>query len=322
MSTAAATPDLDGLVLPEELERALAERVAGVRRTALPFPGTYDSCVLEVTLASGRETRLFLKDLASCPDFKADRAGRRARELSVYRDVLSGADLGTARFYGCPGDRWLLLEYVEGLPVKYCDIPDWHHSVRWLGRMHATLAGRIDELRQSSRLPVNGERGSWEIAAKAMRSVHQFSPSYERRLARALHRWYVAVEAMTEGPLTLVHGAYRPEEVLIQKTSRGPRVCPVDWENAALGSTLVDFANFTEGFEGNELDLLFDRYREEAATHGWETPVGERARFAMACHRLQKNLTRLAHAAPRGYPSAEVEQLLRGVEQMAAATLD
>jgi aminoglycoside phosphotransferase (APT) family kinase protein len=159
------------------------------------------------------------------------------------------------------------------------------------------------------------------MAARALRSVREFSDGYEGRLARALRRWDVAAEAMAEGPLTLVHSAYRPAEILIADAGDEPRVCPVDWELASIGSTLFDFANFTDGFEGDELDSLFASYRDEAARHGWHVPGGDRARFVSDCHRLYKHLTLLSHSFPRRYPLDEVESILAGFEREAAATL-
>jgi hypothetical protein len=308
-------------MLDEELGRMLDEPVSQVRRRDRIFPGSYESCVLEVELESGRQTRLFLKDLGSCPEFKLDREARRERELFMYRDVLPGQALGTARFYGSIENRWLFLEYVDGMPVRYCDIPDWYRAVRWLGRMHGALAGRVAELRRSSPLGRADEAAQWDIAGRALRSMYEFSPAYERRLARALRRWDVAVEAIAAGPLTLVHSAYRPAEVLIEENAEEPRVCPVDWEHAAIGSTLYDFASLTDGFEDRQLDAFLEAYRDEAARHGWKAPGGERARFVIDCHRLHKHLTLLCHAFPRGYPADRAEAILAGVERMAATTL-
>jgi hypothetical protein len=316
-----AVADGLGTVLDRELGRILEEPVAAVRPRERRFPGAYESCVLEVELESGRAVELFLKDLGSCPDFKDDRRARRERELFMYRDVLAGAQLGTARYYGCVDDRWLFLEFVDGIPVRYCDMPDWHRVVRWLGRMQGAFAGRIGELRASGRLGVRDTAAFREMAARALRSVREFSDGYEGRLARALGRWDDAADAMAEGPPTLVHSAYRPAEVLIADAGGEPRVCPVDWELAAIGSTLFDFANFTDGFEGDELDSLLGAYRDEAALHGWRVPDGDRARFVIECHRLYKHLTLLSHAFPRRYPLDEVEAILAGFEREAAATL-
>jgi hypothetical protein len=308
-------------VVATGLDEILGDEVVDARRRERRFPGAYDSWVLEVDLVSGRGLTLFVKDLSSCPNFKDDRQARRERELFVYRHVLAGTDLGTARFYGCTEDGLLVLEYVDGMPVRYCDIPDWFRAVRWLGRMQGTLAGRIGELRGSGTLPVRDDGLYWDMARRALRSVSEFSVEYERRLSTALRRWDLAVEAMSEGPHTLVHSAYRPAEILICDGAEGRRICPVDWELAAIGSTLFDFSIFTDGFEGEELDALLEAYRGEASRHGWDVPDGARTHFVIDCHRIYKSVTLLSHSAPRGYPHDAVEGILAGVERMAAETL-
>lgn len=303
-----------------DLSALIGEPVAGAHRRERRFPGAYESWILDVELESGAELALFVKDLNSCPDFKDDRRERHERELFMYRDVLSSAELGTARFYGYSGGL-LVLEFVDGMPVRYCDIPHWLDAARWLGRMQAVFAPRAGELRASGRLAVYDSSFYRSAYGRARGSVSEFSSSLAERLDRALGNWDAAAEAMAGAPSTLVHSAYRPAEILTVGPPGGARICPVDWELAAVGSTLFDIAMLTDGFEGEELERFLEVHREAAAEHGWDVPTGAEARFVLDCHRIHKHLTLLAHASRRGYSAADTEAILTGVEAMAASAL-
>src|SRR5205814_2079494 len=65
------------------------------------------------------------------------------REIEVYRSVLAGAGLGTAKLYAADVERsWLVLEKVEGVELyQIGELDPWQRALRWLARMHDRFAG-------------------------------------------------------------------------------------------------------------------------------------------------------------------------------------
>jgi len=127
--------------------------IAEIRRSRFELSTSYDAYRVIVRLASGGEIRVFLKDFAFSLRTKNDPKQRREREVSVYRHLLGGAGLGTARYFGsvldeASGRLWLLVEYVDGTPVGYCDLGGcWAPAAEGLGRMHGYFAGQVNGLR-------------------------------------------------------------------------------------------------------------------------------------------------------------------------------
>ena len=139
------------------LREALAESIPGILRPDAgaaslkvePFHRStfYATYIVTICTGSSPERRVFLKDFGVYARPKgASMERRRDRELRIYRDVLSSAELGTAAYYGSAWDAreprfWLLLEYVDSTPLHDHRFDAWIEAARWLGRMHAPMAG-------------------------------------------------------------------------------------------------------------------------------------------------------------------------------------
>jgi len=58
-------------------------------------------------------------------------------------------------------------------------------------------------------------------------------------------------------PVTFIHGEYYASNILVPETAGKIRICPVDWEMAALGPGLMDLAALTAGkWRDEERDLI------------------------------------------------------------------
>src|SRR5262245_56840964 len=104
--------------------------VAGIERVRSADSSSYTSEVVTVRLAGGEAFRLFFKDFGSSRLAKDDPERHRDRELGVYRDLLAEADLGTAGYWGAVWDGsagrfWLLLEFVDAVPLSSCRFEWW-----------------------------------------------------------------------------------------------------------------------------------------------------------------------------------------------------
>ena len=72
------------------------------------------------------------------------------------------------------------------------------------------------------------------------------------------------VERLMEHRRTLVHGAFRPAQILVNAGTEPVRICPTDWEISAMGSCLYDLAALTDGFQDRELVPFLEHFLEAA----------------------------------------------------------
>jgi hypothetical protein len=317
-------PEASARPLRDFVEEALGGgRIRDVELRPPDRPGWYGSQIVTVTLCRGESVRLFLKDFGSYARAKEGMPERRERELLLYRDLLSRAGLGTARYVGSHWDDdaarfWLLLEYVEGLPVKHCEFRYWALAAAWLGRMHAWSAAH-PTLWTGRRVLLHRDAPFVEsTAAAALRSVHQISPGLGARLARAAGTYEPVTRAMQHSPRTLLHGAYLPAQILLDPSGEAPRVCPLDWELAGIGPCWYDLAFLADGFTGDRLDEVVEAYRREALALGFPVPDAEELEYQVACGRLLKTLQSLALAAGREYREKDVSRMVETAVQVAA----
>ena len=182
------------------------------------------------------------------------------REIETYQTFLAQHQeaLGTARCLGAVVDAdteryWLFLEKVPGDELyKIGEFSTWESVARWLARMHQKFASQIANpaspsphwLRYSAEYYRNWLRRAQESSQRTALS----HPSAVRRgIARIARHYDRVVERLTALPVTFLHGEFYASNVLIARGSNGLRVCPIDWEMAAVGSGLVDLAALVSG---------------------------------------------------------------------------
>jgi len=325
----AAAPVSDATALRACLEERVVPRLLGrrrpvtsVERTPALAAGSYESYVVSAGLAGERTLRLFLKDYGASRRPRRDRGARRERELGVYRELLPDAGLGTARHLGevwddDAGRHWLLLELVEGPLVRDLDFDRWIPPLEWLGRMHARFAGTWDGSPPPAFLASHGEGFFRKMADDALAAVERCAPRLGRRMALVRERFEQILSVLTAGPRTLVHGAFVPANV-IEASGEPSRICPVDWELAAVGSPFHDLACFCDGFERPTLDRMLVAYRRGARAGGLTLPADPEVRDAVDCFRLHRVMDWLAVAFDKSYPDEGIERLVRRGEALNA----
>jgi hypothetical protein len=322
----------DDAELRRFLERMLSEThaaasaIVGIDRARSEHSSTYEAQILTVRLDGGGELQLFLKDFGAFGHTKDQMTQRRWRELCVYRELLADANLGTARYYGSAWDDsrgrfWLLLEFVDGVQVRYCEFDQWVQAARWLGRMQAHFATRPIGPRERDFLVRHDAEFFGLTAELALRSLSQISARLQRRLEAVVKRYLGLVALMAAQPVTLVHGGYHPQNIVASGDPQSPRVCPTDWEEAALGCGFYDFAYFSDGFDPNRLAVLMDAYREAAADEGLRIATDREAAHLVGCFHVHKRLNTLAKAYERRFPYQSVQKLVGMVESAAAGVL-
>jgi Ser/Thr protein kinase RdoA (MazF antagonist) len=210
----------------------------------------------------------------------------------------------------------LLLELVPGNPVRQCTLDAWIAAAAWLGRLQGFFAGQSQRVRSRDLLLRYGAEFLWSQAERAARHVVGVSAPLAKQLSASLERYERAVPAMVGWPPTLVHGHYRPYNVLVDGTLEPPRVCPVDWERAGFGPPAYDFAYLAEGFDPQRLDLLGEAYRAEAARHALSVPDPEELSYLANAFRVHRMLSLLGSAVDRRFTDAEVSKLVTLVSQL------
>jgi hypothetical protein len=273
-----------------DLERALGERrgapvsIEALERRPCAYRTSFALEELDVALADGTRLRLMLKDLSRAGLHEEALAAKPKllyepmREIHVYRDLLDGAGLGTAEYHGSSIDPvrdrwWLFIENVVGDALwQIGEFEIWEETARWLARMHGSLGRRAASEGPLLRYDA-GLLGVWaERAAGFADDPGSPWSARERQQVRRLTARYGEVIAQL-GALapTFIHGEFYPSNVLVQRGGAKPRICPIDWEIAAVGPGLLDLAALSVGkWTGTERARLATAYRS-AAPPGAET---------------------------------------------------
>lgn len=330
MSASLATRT-DDVLMRQWLEPMLAlalsdgHAVRGIAWERFPLATSYAAHVATVTLASGRARRVFVKDFSSTVRPKDAPQQRREREVRVYRDLLDGAGLGTARYYGSLLDGslgwlWLMLEFVDGTPVGYCEIErSWAPAAGALGRLHGHFATHPGApLDGCDFLVQHTPEFFWSKAELASRAVTAIAPALLGDLEAIVERYAPVVDIMAAQPRTLIHGGCRSTNILVNVADDPSRACIIDWEEAAYGAPLYDLAYLLDGIEPPTLDPLLDAYRREALAYDIALPARREMAYVMDCFRLHMILLMLGQAVLKRYDAAAVAKLLAIGTRLAA----
>lgn len=248
------------------LDRTLSEhfgtphRVVGLERRHSIYQTSFPVEELEVSLDDGTSLQLVFKDLSEGALLKEARGVKPSflhnplREIEAYRTVLAPAGLG-AVYYGAVvdverGRYWLFLEQVPGVPLwQIGELSTWEQAASWLGAMHGRFEGDLDwegDAKHIQRYDADFYR-LWLERAQAFASEARSKSRARRSLKWLAERHERLVERLVELPVTFIHGEFYAGNVLIGEGTDSPRVCPIDWERAAIGPGLVDLAALTGG---------------------------------------------------------------------------
>jgi Phosphotransferase enzyme family len=233
-----------------------------LQRVPFAYSTSYALEHLSVVLTTGEEVKLIFKDSsreallagahAAKPSFLYD----PRREIETYRQILMPNALTTPICFGARVDAridryWLFIEYVPGWTLFEVEEVLWIEAARWVAALHARFktSDTLDRLAPTAHLLVY-DRSFFELwPPRALELVGRSSASkYQRQALRGIvDRYGVVVERLLSLPYTFVHGEYFASNVIIHTTPGGHRVCPIDWEMAAVGPGLIDLAALTAG---------------------------------------------------------------------------
>jgi aminoglycoside phosphotransferase (APT) family kinase protein len=162
--------------------------------------------------------------------------------------------LGTPHFFGSVVDTendrfWLFLERVAGRELyQVGDAGVWQDAARWLAHFHHQFSSSEalppHTVRRLVRLDEPYYRQWFERAAEFAGSEKGIRNESVCRLAAHAP---ALVEQLLELPVGLIHGEFYASNIIVADTNRDLRICPLDWERAAIGPGLIDLASLVAG---------------------------------------------------------------------------
>ena len=229
---------------------------------------------LAVRLTNGNSLILFLKyrHRGSGPDLQK---APLQREADVYRSLLKDLQFGTAQFYGLcnlNNDRreLLLLEFVRGRRLKKFKKEEvWLVVAKWLAHMHHHFFHRQDELYAVTSLYRHDSNFYWNWAYRASLSVSRISAKASVIMERILADYDKIATPLNNTLLTLLHGEFYCTNILLSHKNQKIRICPFDWETAAIGCGALDLSYLFRQSFGINLSRLIEAYLE-----GWQEMGG------------------------------------------------
>src|SRR6266536_591721 len=302
-------------------ERCLGTTVTRVRELPAPPSTSYALRRLLLDLADGRTLDVFHKNYDVSPHASDVALSRGRRERYVYEHILSACELGTPELYGVlwddsGGRHWLLLEFVHGRKLRRSLIEDRIAAAAWLGRLRGSVVGREAELAQSGLLLSYDAVYFWDTAERALQAVGARFGSLLRRLEGVLTGYEAVIEKFSSGEPTLVHGSYRPRNIIVDTCSTDVRICPADWELTGLGPPLHDFAFLSDGADRAWIERMWDSYVAAAAPFGLTVFQPDELFEEIEGLRLHKTLRSLARSADWDYPGDMVTKLVAKAEMI------
>jgi aminoglycoside/choline kinase family phosphotransferase len=185
----------------------------------------------------------------------------------------------------------------------------WEEAARWLAAFHTRMA-RVNHLGQAPNLL----RYDADFYRTWMQRVQAFGPGLQP-LIRVYDRLVARLLAL---PTTLIHGEFYASNVLVQHTTGGVRICPVDWETTALGPGLMDLAALTAGDWPEEASAAMVGAYQRALPAGIGLPSGPEAFLeALDCCRLHQAVQWLGWSADWSPPTEHVHDWRREALRLA-----
>jgi hypothetical protein len=306
-------------------------RVRELRRRSSAYSSTHALENLEIELDRGAALRLVFKDLGPAgvlesaarvrPEFLCD----PRREIETYRRILAPLGLGTPAFHGAvvrPGRQryWLFLERVSGpLLWQTGEMEVWRDAARWLGWLQTAFdhTPRLPQEAARARL-LRYDRSFYEswlnrAAVFVQRTAPKSPAGLLRRFDRLVERYAERViQPLLALPSAFLHGEFYPSNVIVRRSGRAARICPIDWEMAALGAAPMDVAALVSGaWEEEPRRVMVASYRTALSpAKGWPPSLAALLE-AVTCCQLHLAVQMLGWAADWAPPKEHARDWLR-----------
>ena len=276
------TPDVERLQagLRTTLENHFGPGITVARRESHVHASTNALEIVTCRMVDGSTVRIVCKYHPGWTHPSFGHRGGIPHEARMYREVLQSLGTSTPAFHGYHTDAeekgWLCLEYVEvGMRLNMTPLPGALGQVgRWLGEFHAA-ADKAFSRGAPAFLTRHDEAyyAGWAERAKLLARMAEREFDWFDRLCDGFHDF---ASALLNAPATCVHGEFYPHNILVAEK----RICPVDWESAALAAGEVDLASLTQGWPHEQVQSCEDAYQQARWPRG--APPGFERRIAAA----------------------------------------
>ncbi|USZ71713.1 phosphotransferase family protein [Natronosalvus halobius] len=238
--------DLDGHVDPDRLESSLAAEL-GTRVIELEVVDDGLNLILEVSTDDASGPYMLrkpnkLRDASYMNDLRREYAiMERLHETAVPAPtpVLYGDDESIF------GDPYYLMTALEGEPIPLGEnLPERFRTPRSRERVAARLVEALADIHAADPEPFADSCHRLTPRARVDRATVRLQETtqvtgHEVPALQSVAEW-LRENAPTETRTTLVHGDFRPGNVLFSGTDRAEITGVLDWETAALGDPLTD----------------------------------------------------------------------------------
>ena len=294
-----------GLTLALQSENVSRRSLTLLGREPTPYSTTFPCEIVTCRIGRGKPRRLFCKYTADINYTGHGHRGGVGYEIATYRNILAATNKFRPRFYGGytdseTGQYWLFLEYLDGsLRVgKLNDPVAMGKTARWIAQFHMSS----QRLLSNERLRFLKRYDKEYYLGWISRTVDFASPNY--RKSSWLRHLYARAEDFLSPLLhsvpVIIHGEYYQHNILFHHG----RVCPIDWESAAVGEGLIDLACLTDGWESEIADVCtatYVRTRWPKGSPAQFQRVFQAARLYMTARWLGDDPDVTRSAGARGY---------------------
>jgi hypothetical protein len=264
-----AVSTVSTLELRAGLERALSahfaapRRIVRLERRPCPYRTSFALEELDAELEDGTSLQLIFKNLNldslanSARNVKPLFLHDPLREIEAYRTLLAPAALGTPHYYGATvdpetGRYWLFLENVPGIALwQVGELETWQEVARWLATVHERFVHETEWQRHVEHL-LRYDADFYRLWLRRAQTFSDQAGTARSGSSRTALEWLASrhelvIERLVALPMTFIHGEFYPSNVLVAGSSEPLRICPIDWESAAVGPGLIDLAALTGG---------------------------------------------------------------------------
>jgi len=247
--------------------------LARVRRVRSDYSTSAPIDEVTVELQDGSRLDLMAKKLGATARLdaarhaKPDFACSATREPALYSHLVD--ESGPPECWGTVDESdgpLLVLERIPGLALRHIgDLRLWQAAAVWLAGFHRRWrdlgGGNVPSGLRPHLLRYDRAHHMRLLArAKAFTTAAAagLSPAFVEQHSRA-------VEILEKLPESLIHGEFYASNVIVDATTTPPRVAPIDWEMAGIGSPFLDLAALVSGeWEPEERQGIVDAYRSSS----------------------------------------------------------
>ena|ERR1051326_8054181 len=229
---------------------SMAGSVTILKREAFKYASTFPSELITCESRGGKK-HCMLGKYGVAPEVGSNgHGGGPSYEAYVYREVVGPSGITGPIFYGDyrhpdTHDTWLFIEYLTN-GVRLDETPSPEQSLIeaavWSGHFHSGQQQRL-ESGAFQGLKVYTQEFYQRWISRVKENARDSSNGWLRQICDCFSK---NLEGLTAPPQTVIHGEFTVHNVL--KTDH--RICPVDWESAAVAPGEIDLASLTEGWPG------------------------------------------------------------------------